>query len=102
MFLSVVVAGYVYWQLTQAIGVLLKTFVRPVDTLIENFILGATEYAVNTEVCSRTTPKTATWNCSRLAITIYTEKHREPVTKKNNVSNKSFAYEAIQILHQLL
>ena len=25
-----------------------KTFVRPSDTPIENFILGATEYAVNT------------------------------------------------------
>ena len=46
MFLSAVVR-YVCWQLTQTIEVLFKTFVRPVDTSIENF-LGATEYAVNT------------------------------------------------------
>ena len=51
-----------------------KTFVIPVDTLMENF-LGATEYAVNTTflkfIAELHIKHAATWNCSHLAITIY-------------------------------
>ena len=86
VFLSVVVR-YVCWQLTQTIGILFKTFIRPSDNPIENFILGSyrifSKHNIS-EVCSRTTHKTATCNCSRLVITPSpcAEKYRKLVAKK--------------------